>query len=215
MAYTNTDLISAELGGFTLGTTTTPSEDDVAQWIKQAKSSIDSRTQMTFEPVTVTQELYDYSGDDYVLVLKGDPVLSITTLEYNDQNAGETPSWTAKTEDTDFYLYGDYSEVEFIPGKFKPKSGKRRFRVTYKKGYSIVPDDIKELATKIVAKRVVDSVINSQASVAGGSVAVGTIRVEDPSNFSPAASRELQEDIDRLFDQVVGSFKVFRPTREY
>ena len=215
MAYTNEDLVSAELGGFTLSSSSTPSSDDIAIWIGQAKAEIDSRSGETFEPIGVTQELYDWNHDDNILRLKNSNVLSITTFEYNDQNAGETPSWTSKTEDTDFYLQGDYGEVEFITSNFSPIAGKRRFRVTYTHGQTSVPKDVQMLATKIVAKRVIDSVISSQASVAGGAVSVGTISVDDASNFSPTVSKQLKAEIDSLFDKIIGSFKTYRPIREY
>lgn len=215
MVYTTEELVKAELGGFTLGTTTTPSSDDVSSWIVQAKAEIDARTGDTFEPTVFTQEVYDWGSEDNILRLKYPNIVSITSFEYNSEAAGETPVWVSKTEDTDFFVYNDYGEVEFVTRKFSPLRGKNRFRVSGIYGLSEVPKKIQLLATKIVAKRVIDSVINAQAAVKGGNVSIGTISVTDPSNFSPSVSLGLKTEIDSLMGSLIGNFKVYRPIREY
>ena len=215
MTYTTEALVEAELGGFTVDATTNPTTTEMAVWITEANSEIELRTGEVFSSETVSSEVYDWNHDDNILRLKKPNILSITSLEYNSSNAGITPSWTSKTENTHFYVETDYGEVEIITGAFAPISGKRRFRVSYTHGHSSVPAQIQMLATKMVAKRVVDSVINSQASVAGGAVSVGTLSVDDPSMFSPQVSKGLRDEIEHLLAKVSGDFKTYRMIREY
>lgn len=214
-SYTSTDLVSAQLGGESITTSTTPSTDDVEQWIKEAEDEIDSRTGLTFKPEGFEDLILDYEKNDDIIRLPFE-IVSITTLYYNSESAGETPSWTLKTKDTDYYVYSEEGEIEIIPSKFNALRGKNRFKITGVKGKTVVPNIIKRLATLMVANRFVETVVQSQAySNSGGDVQVGTIKVGNPSSFSVSAVNSRKSEIDDLFTKAIGDFRTFRITRAY
>ena len=215
MSYTTPELIRQEIRAENpFSESTYPNLDTVNEWITQAESEIDMRTGNSYSQTSVTDKVFDWEGFDNIL--RTEDVMSSVVLSYNDQAAGETPSWTLKTEDIDYYVYGDVGEVEFVPSKFKPLSGKKRFKLSYTKGSSSVPAVIERLCTLMVSQRVVQSVIQEQAySNSGGEVQVGTIKVGNPSNFSVEGFKKNNEEIERLFRLVVGDRKFNRISRAY
>lgn len=216
MAYTTITKVAAQVGGITIDGSSTPSTTDVDVWIAEAEDEINTRTGLNFNTFTVTNELYDWKNLDNILRLKSFPILSITTLEFNDQNAGVTPSYVTKTEDTDFYTYPSEAEVEFIPNTFNPKDGKRRFRLTYEAGFAAVPGTVERLATLITATRFVEASINNDGFQSkGGAVQIGTIKVDSPTTFSVSSYQSMKSEIETLYEKVIGDFKAFVITREY
>ena len=215
MSYTDYKKVSSQLGGTTLTHTSTPNIADVNEWISEAEAEINERTGFIYSQVTFTDNIYDWEGNDDILRLPFE-IVSISSLSYNDQYAGETPSWTTKTADEDYFVYGESSEIEFNNRKFKPLSGKKRFKVSGVKGKSEVPTIIQRLCTLMVANRVVETVVQNQAFAnSGGDVQVGTIKVGNPSSFSISSVESRNREIERLFDKVVGDFKSYRIIRAY
>jgi len=215
MVYTTPELIQHEIRAEELfSSSTTPSLDTVNDWIEQAESEINKKTGIDYTQSSVSDEVYDWDGFDNIL--RVDNIAGSLTLEYNDQLAGDTPNWVEKTEDTDYYLYDDSNEVEFVSSNFKPLRGKKRFRLSYTKGFSEVPGVVQRLATLLVSQRVVHSVIQNQAiNSSGGDIKVGIIEIGSPSKFSVSSYQNTSKEIDRLFDKVIGSFKTYRISRVY
>lgn len=216
MAYSTIANIEAELklatGTFTA--TSLPTSDDVTSWITEADSFIDLKTGNLYSSELVSSQILDWEGNDDIVRLP--KFISVTEFRYNDQNAGETPSWTTKTEDTDFYTYPSNGEIEIIPTKFSPLTGKKRFMITYTKGYSSVPEYIKTASKKLAANRVVSATVNNQAAEqSGGSVQVGTIKIEDPTAFSVSAYKNREAEVRDILDKYIGSLKVYRIDRAY
>ena len=216
MGYTTIDLMEAELklSSGSINSTSAPTDTQVYSWIAQAEDKINDKTGNLYSQELVSSQVLDWEGNDNLIRLP--KFVSISELRYNDQNAGETESWTTKTENTDFYAHGDSGEVEIITTKFSPLTGRRRFMITYFKGSSKVPNRIKQLATEIVANRVVSATLNNQAAEqSGGSVQVGTIKIEDPTAFSVSAYRAREASIKDFFDNDIGTFRAFRIDRAY
>jgi len=214
MSYTTVELVAAQLGT-SIDASSTPSSSDVSTWIEEADAEIDARTGLTFEPEVFSNEIYDWEGNDNLIRVSSE-LVSVSTLEYNNQNAGETPVWTSKTEDVDFFLYGDSGEIEINTKKFSPIPGHKRFKLSGTKGKASVPKEIQRLATLTVGNRVVETVVQNQAYAnSGGDVQVGTIKVGNPSAFSISGVNAAKSEIENLYTKVIGDFRAFRVTRAY
>lgn len=215
MSYTTNSKVSSQLGGITIDANSVPSSDDITGWITEAEAEIDSRTGMSYSQSAFTDKIYDWEGNDNILRFPFEMV-SVSSLSYNKEAAGETPVWTVKTIDEDFFVYGDSGEVEFNLRKFSPLAGRKRFKVTGLQGKSEVPVIIQRLCTLMVANRTVETIVQNQAFAnSGGDVQVGTIKVGNPSSFSVSAVKSAKAEIDDIFGKVIGEFRAFRVTRAY
>lgn len=217
MAYTTIDLIEAELKltAGSINASSLPSSTIVASWVEDAESQVNVATGNLYSSTLESSVVFDWDNvGDYILRVT--PFISITSLEYSEEAAGDAPVWTAKTEDTDFYTYPEEGEIEFITGNFSPISGKKRFRLTYTTGASSVPANVRQATTMLVANRMVSVVAANQAyEQSGGSVQVGTIKIEDPSAFSLNAYRSREELVKQFLKDSVGTFKAYRISRVY
>jgi len=214
--YTDASLVKAQLSlAEDISSSTTPSLNDVNNWIEEASAEVDARTGLSFGNELFIDKVFDWEGNDNLLRLPFE-IVSVSSLYYNGEAAGEAPVWVPKIVDSDFFVYGDSGEIEFNLSKFKPLPGRKRFKVSGVKGKSSVPVIIQRLTTLLVANRFIESVIANQAfSNSGGDVQVGTIKVGNPSTFSVSAVNSNVAEINRLFDKVIGSFKAYRISREY
>lgn len=214
MTYTNASLISAELNGATINSTTIPSLSTVNNWIDEAKAEIDLRTGKVWEAEYASSTFLDGNGSRY-LKLPFNPVIEVDELLMETAGLGaSSESWVLLEEGRgkDFILHVLDGELEFI--RRKPAFGSRNVCVSYVYGYAEVPPYITRLATLLVAKRVIETVINDAASSGGGSVSVGNIRVTDPSTFSVSHLKSIKEEIDSFYARV-GDTYAFVPTRNY
>lgn len=215
--YTTFADVSNELNGFTLNSTTIPTSTIVGSWITEASDFIDLKTGNIWGTATVSSEFHDYDGSGMMRVLHI-PIISITSLlaESNGINAA-TESWYAlsegRTSNKDYYIYSDEGDIIFH-GTKKPIFGYQNLCISYTYGYTTTPNYIKELCTKIVAKRVINSIVSGGSTSEGGSVSVGTISVSDPTVFGITNIKRLDNEIYQLFKDV-GTFKTFRLTRNY
>lgn len=220
--YTTLENIQSELRLSTaFDNNTSPSSQDIDRWIQEESKIIELRTGQIFGSTAETSTLYDYDGSG-IFRFPHTPIISISNFEYNVYGPNLTSSWIPLTEgDThDYLLYTDEGEAEFINGanstyKIRPLGGKKKFRITYTYGYKVTPLDIQKLATMMVAKRVILSLINSQSNTEGGDIQVGTIRVSDPSNYSINYIKSLNEEIESAFKNVGQGLNTFRGTRVY
>jgi len=206
---------------FAFDNDTIPSSQAVTEWIGQASSEVDLRTDNMYSS-TLSSSVYLDSDGSGVLLLPTNPIISISELRYNKSPMGVTPEWvTLVNGDTfDYYYYSDTGAIHFINGddstnNLIPGRGSRKFCVTYTSGYKTVPSYIKRLVTLMVAKRVILSLVSSQANVEGGSIQVGTIKVSDPSNFSLSTIKGIDAEVKDLFSNLGLDFKVFKISKVY
>lgn len=220
--YTTASLVAVELkAAAAFSSSTEPTLSTVSNWIAEESRYIDSLTNSVFSEVTASSEVHDYDGSG-IFRFPCSPLTEVTTVEYNENGPGDSPSWLTlqSGEGYNYLEYLDEGEIEFIHGinatnKLTPARGKRKFRLTYTKGYATVPGTIQKLATKLVTKRIIESLINSQSNTEGGDIQVGTIRVSDPSNFSVNYVKQMNADIKQYIADIGQEFTVFRTTRVY
>jgi hypothetical protein len=215
MTYTYVDLVSNELNGLEIGTTTFPSINVVKNWIEDADAEINLRTGKVWSSTLATSSYVDYDGSGY-LRLPYAPVINVSSLQYENQGLGaDSENWTALTEGrtNDYILYVMDGEIQFLGSSLPPK-GQQNICITYAYGYANTPVYITRLATLLVAKRCIMATINSSAQGEGGSVTVGNISITDPSQFSVNYIRSMNQEIDDIYERI-GQVKVFRPSRVY
>lgn len=216
MAYTTAALIEAELripNSASFSTSTIPTKAQVEGWIAEIDNTIDQMAGKSFAETSYTQYIdYDDSGEIY---LQHVPVTAITTLKYSPYQLGSTdyPSWETKTEDTDFYV-NDKGVITFINANFKPKGGNKKFEIVYTAGYATIPAYVQMLATKMTAKRVIDSVLSKDVNEkqSGKSISVGSISIVKPAQFGVGQYNILKTEIDDLSNQLLKTQGVVRYT---
>lgn len=220
--YTTAALVEAEVRATTpFSPSTTPTLSQVEVWIAEETAFVDRLLGESFSQNTASSVLVDYDGSG-ILTLPHSPVISITSIQYNVNSHLVSPSWiTLESGFGKNYLeYLDEGEIEFINGgegtyHVSPIGGKKKFRLTYSYGYASVPLDIQKLTTLLVSKRVIQTLISSQANSEGGEIRVGTIMVADPTSFSNNYLVNLNKDIDDTLSKMRRDFKVFRLNRVY
>lgn len=214
--YTTTTLVSEKLNGVTIASSTTPSTSTVTGWIEEASNQIELMTGRIWTSTTASSSLLDYDGSGY-LRLPNAPVISITTLEYEDKGLGaDAANWTSLTEGrtNDFILYDTDGEIKFF-GDSTPTTGYENVRVTYVYGYATTPLWIQALCTAMVARSYIASVVQGDAKEQGGSITVGNISISDPSNFSSGFLRQMDAEINMVIDKNINQSHAYRPSRNY
>jgi len=220
--YTTASLVEADIRASTaFSSSTSPTLTQVNNWILEESAIIDARAGTIFGSTLVSSDYYDYDGCG-IFRFPESPLITLTSLEYNVNAMGVEASWITLEEgfNKNYLLYEDEAEVEFISGqdsvhKITPKAGKKKFRATYSYGYSSTPLEVQRLATLGVSKRVMMSLLNSQANTQGGNIQVGTISVTDPSNYGVGWFKSVNAEIDALYNAIGENLKVFRLTRRY
>lgn len=210
--YTDDTAVAHELRSTDLfSPSTIPSLEDVSEWIGQASDYIDGLANKSFI-ATDYEQYFDFDGTTQ-LYLKNTPVNTITSLEYNTALEGETPAWVTKTEGVHFLTYPDKGYVEIVTRKWTTiKSAFRNIRINYNAGYATVPGRIKLLATKLVASKVLGTLLNNNISERndGGSISVGDISIVEPGAYGVNSYKNLQQDIKDMEDALVNGYRVYR-----
>ena len=216
MAYSSISLIEAELllSSGSLSSSSVPTSTIVSSWLEEADSLINDKTGNVYASTAETSVEFDWEGNDNIL--RVDPFSAVTSLWYSSEAKGETPDWTLKTVNEDYFIHGEQGEIEINYNKFLPIKGKRRFMLSYTTGQATVPAKVRTIATKITANRIVSATVANQASEqSGGSVQVGTIKIEDPTAFSVSAYKSRALEVKDFFLNDLGTFKAHRVSRAY
>lgn len=220
--YTTPDYVQAELRtSNTFSSSTTPTLAQLTTWIQEESKIIELRTGTVFSSTLASSVYLDYDGDN-IFRLPHAPILSVEELRYNQSGLGQTASWLTLEEGSDknFITYLDEGEIQFVSGvnatnKVTPQAGNKKMLVSYYYGYDTTPLDIQRLATLAVSKRVVNSLLMSQSNTEGGTIQVGTISITDPSNFSVGWFRQVNDEMDNIYNSIGQGLKVHRITRLY
>jgi|TARA_Y100000310_G_scaffold339517_1_gene432425 hypothetical protein len=234
--YTTEALVEAEiLTGIT--TTSNPTTAEVAQWIEEAEAEVDELTQTSFTTTTVTNEVipydertalslstvrsdykvrrdttFDYDRDSFFLTEDGfrrSPITSITSLSRNTASDGETDSFTALTEQTGSggdFIWKKNGLVTFV--KVKPNFGNRRgIKTTYTYGHTSIPNIVKTLTTKMVAKRVIQAKANRSQISSIDPISLEGISLGKGITQTSIYLQQLEREIRDLMEEVVGTFR--------
>lgn len=204
-SYTTLENIQRELRADTsFGSTTVPSGDTVIQWIEEESEQINLDAGYSFDSQIITDEYIDYDGQQYLLLQNAPIQVGTVVLEYNRAAIGQTEDWVTLTEGDDFIVYERSGEILLIRPFEVRHCGIRRFRVAYTSGHIDTPVVVTKLATKMVASRVLNTILqqNIDQGNTGGTIKVGSITIVEPTDVSVGTYKSLQEDIQRLREQV-------------
>ena len=210
--YTTATLVKNELRATSsFSSSTYPSLTTVTEWIYEISDYINQIAGRTYG-VTSYSETFDYNGTD-VLVLKNAPVISVTSVLYSTGVLGTTSYGLTdtKVENTDYTVYKDSGEIEFL-SNWKPTEGLKKIQVNYTAGYATTPYTVQMLATKLVAKRVLDSLMQKDVNEkqSGKSVSVGSISIVKPADFGVKQYTTISIDIDGLTQKIIEGTSFYR-----
>lgn len=209
--YTTPELVLAEIRGEEEFTEyTIPKLSDINSWITQASSYINGLTSNYYSTGTARQH---FDAKDQTLYLKHSPVISVETVYYNNSLDGDTPEWVEKNPGVDYLFYPETGSVKINPRYWtRLQKGSRNLMIDYTYGYETVPPVVTMLATKLVADRILNTLMaqSLEERNAGGSISVGDIRIVEPANYGLGTYRQLKQDIIDLKDEVKKGFRVYR-----
>lgn len=227
MAYTTVNNIINELNGYSIDDTTTPSATTVNGWISDAKDEIDSKLNTTFESTSfdiyIDFNTINISGytplnpnvrQTTEIRLPYKPIISITKFEYESNGLGASEeSWNTLTEGRteDYIVYKEEGIIK-LTGKTYVPAGYQNLHITGTYGYETVPSVITQLATLIVVKRIIRTVLHSQGTTEGGSITVDVISISDPTVFSIKNIQRIDNEIQSLYN-IAGQLKSYRYVR--
>jgi len=216
--YTTAELVKNELRATQdFSITTVPTLVSVTNWIQEESANINNNAGQIFGESTYS-ETFDYNGADVLLVTHA-PIMSVTSILYSTTALGTTTYDLSdtKTEDTDYTVYKDSGEIEFLPS-WSPSSGKKRIQINYTAGHATTPLNIQSLATKKVTKRIIDTLLSKDINEkqSGKSISVGSISIVKPADFGVSQYKVLKDDITRLEEEVIGGTSLYRlPLNRY
>jgi len=201
VSYTTAELVQYELqAASAFDTTTVPSLSTITTWIEEESAQIDNDAGVTFAQTTATVDLdYDY---EEVLPMKGSPIITVNALTYNTNPIGSSSgtAYTTLADGSHYTIYEDRGEIVLLLTNFSPKAGRKRFKIDYTYGYAITPDVVQKLATKKVALRVLNTLIQKNVNERndGGSVTVGSISIVEPTSYGVTSYKTLVNEIAEL-----------------
>jgi len=211
-AYTTAALVMAELStSVAFGTGTVPTADQIATWIAEESDTIDQLSGRIYTNTAYTDTI-DYQGEE-TIALSHAPVLTVTSVLYSTSALGTSTYALSdtKTADTDYTVYLDEGELVILPN-WAPTDGRKRIQVNYTAGYSTTPLPIQKLATKKVAKRTVDTIMEKSVKeqTSGKSISVGSVSVVKAADFGVSQYTTLKSDINELENQLINGTSVYR-----
>lgn len=113
--------------------------------INQATLAIENYTGRRFALTTYTDEEYNGTGIDQI-VLKNRPIVGTVTLEGRDTSLNEADFTTVDSE-----LYFTNTTAGVLDLNFGAGGRWSRYVVTYQAGYSTIPEDLAEAAASLAA----------------------------------------------------------------
>lgn len=142
------------------------------------------------------------------------PIVSVTSLSYNQAGYSEADSWTVLTEQTGSgggFLVEDHRVgiIDFLTTY--PRWGKRGWKITYVAGYDRDSTDeevksiisaVERLTTLLAVKSIVTSKSSGGSFESGRSVTIGKISISSGSMSFSQYLRSIQPEIDQLWSQL-------------
>ena len=210
-AYTSASLVKAEIRATTdFSASTYPTADQVATWISEESDEINAKSGRVWGQTSYSETM-DYAGEE-ILTLKNAPVISVTNILYATSPLGtDTYSLSSTLVDgTDYTTYEDMGEIALLGSK--PYIGRKSVQVNYTAGYATLPPRVQKLATKKVARRIIDSLLEKDVNEkqSGKSVSVGSISIVKPADFGVSQYKELKSSIEELEQQILNGTTAYR-----
>lgn len=216
-SYTDSTKVKEEIRGTTnFSSATTPTLNTVNRWITEVSALINRESGDIFGETTYSETI-DYSGED-IIALSHSPIISVSSLLYATAILGTSSYNLASTavEGTDYSAYNDSGEI-LILQSYTGKKGQKAMQINYTAGYETIPLEVQALATKMVAMKVLNSLLQNNVNEAnsGGSVSVGSISIVEPADISVGTYNTLKSDINELKKTITSGYKTLRyPNRE-
>jgi len=217
-AYTTASQIKAEIRAtMDFSSSTYPTADQVATWIAEESDRINAISGRTWGSTVYTETL-DYQGED-ALTLVNAPIISVESVIKSPYSLGTDLYSLSETMvvNDDYTVYANDGEIVFLNDK--PIVGRKSVQVNYTAGFATTPPRVQKIATKRVALRVIDSLlekdVNEKAS--GKSVSVGSISIVKPADVGVSQYREikttLEEEEGKLLSGAATAYRI--PTHRY
>lgn len=180
----------------TISTTSTPTTSTVESWITEYEDKINNEAGCSFTTSAVS-DLYiatDVERDVWFPKPYA-PLVSITSL-YLNSGTDFSPTWTEKVEGTDFLIIDlETSKIKFSPST-SVKALDRGVKVSFVYGYSSVPGEVTDLATKMVAKKYLQSIASTVNISTNEHIKVGPIDISNDTSGLINFMRQLDSDIE-------------------
>lgn len=222
--YCTPESVQSELKATTaFSSDTTPSLNTVNTWIEQESAQINRDAGRTYG-VTQYEQFIDYDGAE-LIQLKHAPIVSISSLLYSTAPYGNDnytlsatlPNGETLTKDTHYGIYENQGEVLINFNRWTPQCGRRRMKITYIAGYTTIPLEVEKLCAKMVALRIMDTVVNDDLNTkkSGKSISVGSISIVKSSDIGVAQYDTIKQEIANLKADVTKTSGVYRYTNYY
>ena len=192
---------------------TLPSLSAVTSWIQEVTAELNELTAHKYEEQVVT-DILDYDGSDFLLT-KYAPISDVT-VSINTASRGQAPVW----EELD--LYKNYL-IEEKKGKIMLtnfsglrltafREGKQKFKVDYQAGMDEIPLWLTNLATRMVALKVMNSALNNRVinSEDASQIRVGQVQVIKPSDFGIGNYDVLKASVDKDLMDIANTIRGVR-----
>jgi len=175
-----------------------PSISTVNEWIEWAEDNIDRSSGYSYTTEGKTDLILAGNGNyEFWLPQEYLPLVSISQMEINTGSDFDQ-TWVEKTEGTDFLILNlDTGRIKFNTSGVTGFSSKtQQLKVDLVYGFSTIPHIVEEIATKMVAKKFIQSVASSASAGGNESIRVGPIMINDGSKDTVSFVQNLTEDID-------------------
>jgi len=201
-------------------------EDSIDDALDAATSWIEHYTQTTYADSTATDVLLDFDSDnsatsassfdatsplrlpaytDFIQLPHND-VRSLTAVAFNKNLPGDTADWETQTIGTNVRLHKNC--IQILVPTFYPRNGPISVKTTYKYGTATVPAHVKRLCLLMAAQSVMQGTQSSTLTGEGGSIRVGDLQINEPSNFASGMLKSTQDEINRQMS-LLGGHKTY------
>jgi hypothetical protein len=147
------------------------------------------------------------SGYKIFLPAQYRPLLTVTSLQRNQAGVASADSWETLTAQTgnggDYIVNLSEATISFVQNA--PRMGKRAMRISGTYGSSTVPAEVEQLATLIVAQRILMSSFSVAHNGNWDSVSVADISLSKGGGSSYRSIDTINRDIENMWN-VVGTF---------
>ena len=148
----------AELLNTTFSSTSTPTSDQVADFIAQADDWINAFSMHDWLPHTNITEYYDGQAVGPragMILLKQLPVTSVTQVQWYDGSVWQTAAQGKPLDVSPAQAYEVYLSQGKIQFYYLCLDGMNVFKVTYNAGYTSIPFFVQELSACLAALKVI------------------------------------------------------------
>jgi hypothetical protein len=188
--------------------------DVIDDSLEAAKDWIDHITQTTYADVDVLDEVIDFTSDTThpsaasfdstsplrlpaypdLIALPHNNVIQLEDVFFNRAVPGETPEWEEQNIGTNVRLHKGCLQI--IKPTFYPRDGIASIKASYIIGKTAIPAYVKRLSILMAARDIIQGAQSSTGTAEGGSIRVGDLQINEPSNFSLGLLKATQDEID-------------------